>query len=109
MHDGIHYNLLRLRDNQEEGEQNKESNNKECINNTQQRRTKEHATPIIQYNPSEEHTHGKGDGMRATNASLRTQDNTQENIHEKEDEVRTTKDNTKEEIHVEQDEMRTTN
>ena len=49
-HDGIHYNALRLRDNQEEDGQNEESNNKESTSNPQQRRTKEYATPIIQNN-----------------------------------------------------------
>ena len=76
-HDEIHYSTLRLRDNQEEGEQNKKSINKECTNNTQQRRTKEQTTQTIQNNPSEEDTHGEGDKMRAINAPSRTQDNTQ--------------------------------
>ena len=45
IHDGIHYNALSLRDNQEEGEQDEESSIGEYTNQTQQKRTTEHATP----------------------------------------------------------------
>jgi hypothetical protein len=67
IHDGIHYNALRLRNNQEDGEQNEESNIREYTNKTQQRRTKEHATPTecIQNSLLEENTHEEGDEMRA--------------------------------------------
>ena len=34
VHDGIHYNALKLKDNKEEGEHNEESNNREHINKT---------------------------------------------------------------------------
>jgi hypothetical protein len=70
IHDGIHYNALRLRDNQEDGEQNEESNIREYTNKTQQRRTKEHATPTpcIQNNLLEENTYEEG--------GSRTQDKT---------------------------------
>jgi hypothetical protein len=47
-------------------EQNKEGNRTECTNKKQQRRTKEHTTPIIQNSPSEEgreDTHEEGDEM----------------------------------------------
>jgi hypothetical protein len=80
IHHGIHYNALRLRDNQEDGEQKEESNIRKDTNKTQQRRTKEHATPTqdIQNNLLEKNTHEEGDEMRATNAPCgsRTQDKT---------------------------------
>jgi hypothetical protein len=69
IHDGIHYSAIRLMDNQEEDEQHKEGNSKECTNKKQQRRTKEPtapATPNTQDNPSEEDIHEEGDKMRAT-------------------------------------------
>ena len=70
VHDGIHYNALKLKDNKEEGEQNEESNNREHINKTQQKRTKEHATPTqcTQSNLLGGNTHEEGDKMRATKA-----------------------------------------
>ena len=84
IHDGIHYNALNLRDNQEqEGKQNKESNNREGRNKSQQRRKKEQDTQIIQNTPLEEDTHEEGDKMRAT------KDSTQEELHEENDETRT--------------------
>ena len=87
IHDGIHYNAIRLRENQEEDEQNKEGSSTECTNKKQQRRTKEPAvpaTPNTQDNPSEEDIHSEGDEMRAT------QDNKQENIHTKKGKMRAT-------------------
>ena len=87
IHDGIHYNALSLRDNQEEGEQDEESNIGERTNQTQQKTTPmEHATPTqcIQNNLLKENTHEEEDDMRATNAPCgrvcgsRTQDKTNE-------------------------------
>ena len=64
IHDGIHYNALRLRDNQEEEiKQNEESNNREGHNKTQQRRTKEQDTNMIKNTPLWKRTHTKK-GMR---------------------------------------------
>jgi hypothetical protein len=87
IHDGIHYNALSLRDNQEEGEQDEESNIGERTNQTQQKTTPmEHATPTqcIQNNLLKENTHEEEDDMRATNppcgrvCGSRTQDKTNE-------------------------------
>jgi hypothetical protein len=61
IHDGIHYNAIKLRDNQEEGGKNKEGYNRECTDKKQQRRIMEHAsqaTPNTQDNHSEEDTYG---------------------------------------------------
>ena len=96
IHDGIHYNAIRLRDDQEEDEQNKESNCTECTNKKQQRRTKEPAalaTPNMQDNSSEEDMREEGDKMRATNAPCgrvcgsRTQDKTNEKGKQIHDEI----------------------
>jgi hypothetical protein len=66
IHDGIHYNALRLRENQEDSEQTEESDIRKDINKTQQRRTKEHVTPAqdIQKNLLEENTQEEGDMAR---------------------------------------------
>jgi hypothetical protein len=64
IHDGIHYNAVRLRGNQQEDEQNKEGNSTECTNKKQQRRIKEPAAPVTpntQDNPSEEDINEEGD------------------------------------------------
>jgi hypothetical protein len=72
IHNGIHYNALRLRDNQEDGEQKEESNIRKDIIKTQQRRTKEQDTPTqdIQNNLLKKNTHEEG--------GSRTQDKTNE-------------------------------
>ena len=107
IHDGIHYNAIRLRDNQEEDEQNKESNCTECTNKKQQRRTKEPAalaTPNMQDNSSEEDIHEEGDKMQATQDNLPSK-----NIHGEGDKIRTAQDNAQENIHEEKEERRATN
>ena len=73
IHDGIHYNALSLRDDQEEGEQDEESSIGEYTNQTQQKRTTEHATPTqcIHNNLLKDNTHEEEDGSR-------TQDKTNE-------------------------------
>ena len=75
VHDGIHYNVLKLRNSQEQGEHNIEENIRESTNKTKQSRRKRHATPNTQDTPPAEDTHEEGDDMRATNVPDGTQDN----------------------------------
>ena len=93
-HDGIHYNAFSLRDNrEEEGKQNEESNNREGLNKTQQRRTKEHDAQSTQNTPLEEDTHEEGGEFRVTNTPARVYRTAspQKNIHGDGGEIQTTK------------------
>ena len=109
IHNGIHYNALKMRDSQEGGEQNKESNNKElsCV------REGAFVACIPPPSPCVFSSEGlfcmSGVACSFVLLCCVLLVHTKENIHKKEDEMWVTQDNIKEEIHEEHDEIQTTN